>query len=148
MKDLSNYSKFIRHNGPEGAGITAITPAAGVDMAGFDKCTFIVGFGAIVAGAATSVEVHQSDDDGATDDYSALAGSNVTVADDDDDSLVFVEIEKPRKRFLKCIVNRATQNSAVDLILAVLTGSRKVPVTQHSTVAGGEKHEWPAEGSA
>jgi len=147
-RDFVNHRKIVRHNGPVVAGITLVIPAAGVDTAGFDTCTFIVGFGAIVAGAATSIEVHQSDDDGVADAYSALLGSKVTVADDDDDKLVYVEIERPRKRYLKCLVNRATQNSTVELILAVLSGAKRVPITADTTVAAGEKHVSPVEGTA
>ena len=46
-------------------------------------------------------------------------------------------------------MSRATQNAAVDGIVAMLTGPRVVPTTHDaSTVAGGEAHVSAAEGTA
>jgi hypothetical protein len=59
---------------------------------------FVAAFGAIVSGGAVSIEIHQSGDDGVADPYSALAGSKVTVADDQDGKLAYVEIVQPTRR--------------------------------------------------
>lgn len=146
---LFKNAKTVRHSNAVAAGVTVITPSAGIDMKGFETCTFHVLFGAIVAGGVQSIEVHQSSDDGVVDAYSALAGSNVVVGDDQDNKIAIVEVVRPQKRFLKCIVNRATQNSVVDGITAILTHPRAKPVTQDSTVmATSESHVSPAEGTA
>lgn len=149
MNLLTNL-KVTRHNGPVAAGTTTITPSAGIDMKGFESCLFIVPFGAITAGGVQSIEVHQSSDDGVGDAYSALAGTNVAVADDDDNKYAMVEVRNPGKRYLKCIVNRATQNSAIDGIVALQgTTARKKPTTQPDEVAAGsEVHVGPDEGTA
>ena len=141
-----NISKTIlvtRHHGAEAAGVTTITPSAGIDMQGYRTCMFVVAFGAIVSGAATSIEVHTSSDDGAGDSFTALLGSGVTVADDDDNTYVTIEINTPIERYLKLIVNRATQNSTVDGIIAIQGGGRSAPQTNV-----GELHIGPAEGAA
>jgi hypothetical protein len=149
MITLSQETKLQRHSNAVAAGSTVITPSAGIDMKGFDSCLFVVAFGAIVSGAATSIEVHQSSDDGVADGYSALLGSKVTVADDQDNKLAYVEIVRPAKRYVKCIVNRATQNATVDGIVAILSNGKKAPTTHDSTtVVGGETWSTPAEGTA
>jgi hypothetical protein len=148
MVNLTKEAKFLRVSNAVAAGQTTITSSA-VDMQGFESCTFMALFGAITSGAATSIKVQQSSDDGATDAYSDLAGTSVTVADDQDNKMAFVEVSRPTKRYLKCIVSRATQDSAVDGIIAVLTGAHEIPTTHPSTVmAASELHVSPAEGTA
>jgi hypothetical protein len=147
--NLSETCKLVRHSGAVAAGSTVITPSAGIDARGFESVLFVAAFGAIVSGAATSIEVHQSSDDGVADAYSALAGSKVTVADDADGKLAFVEIVQPVKRYLKLIVNRATQNATLDGIIAILSGPKTIPtVHDAATVAGGKTLASPAEGVA
>ena len=148
--NLSETTKLVRHSAAVAAGATTITPSAGVDMKGFDSCLFVAAFGAIVAGAATSIEVHQSSDDGVTDGYSSLAGSKVTVADDQDGKLAYVDVVQPLKRYVMLVVNRATQNATLDGIVAILSGPKSVPTTHDaaSVVAGSKTLPSPAEGTA
>jgi hypothetical protein len=126
------------------AGQTAITSSA-VDTAGFESCTFIIPVGAITAGAVTTAKVQQCDTSGGS--YADLTGTSVTIADDDDDKLKYIEVFRPRERFLKCVVSRATQNATIGGIVAVLKGASTRPVTQGTNVAG-EQHISVAEGTA
>jgi hypothetical protein len=96
----------------------------------------------------TSIEVHQSDDDGVADAYSAVLGTNVAIADDADNKIAVVSVVRPGKRYQKCIVNRATQNAVVDGIIAILGQPKAAPVTQGSTIIAPELHIAPAEGTA
>jgi len=127
------------------AGITTVNSDV-VDMQGFDGCMFIVHFGAIVAGAVTSIKAQQGTlSDGS--DMADLAGTSVVVADTDDNCLKFIEVKNPRKRYLRCVILRATQNSAIDSIDATLYGPSLKP-TAHAAEVDGETHNNPAEGSA
>ena len=126
------------------AGTSAITSSA-VDMAGFDGCTFVIPLGTIVAGAATSVKIQQCDTSGGS--YADLTGTNITIADDDDDGLRYVDVLRPREQFLKCVVSRATQNATIGGIVAIQYRARLAPVTHGSGVEG-EQHRWAAEGTA
>ena len=74
---------------------TAITPTAGaagtstidatsVDMSAFESVLMVARFGAITAGAATSLKALQSSDVGVADAYCDLAGTSQSVAVDDD----------------------------------------------------------------
>lgn len=149
MNSFSENNKIVRVSNAAAAATTDITSSA-VDMTGFNSCTFLVPFGTITAGAVTSVKVQQSSDDGVSDGYSDLEGTSVTVADDDDNKIAQIEVVKPAKRYLKCIVDRGTQNAVVDGIIAVLSNSDSGPVSTHSTIitAGREIHETPDEGTA
>lgn len=143
-------AKFVRCKGAVAAGATDITDAAGVDLAPGESVTFIFDFGTITAGAATSVKAQQSSDDAASDDYTDLAGSKVTVADTDDDHMVILEIVKPGKRYVKPYVSRATQNAVLNGIWAIVTGTKNKPVTQPtaSVIAASKVLVSPAEGTA
>jgi len=146
---LAKAAKTTRHSNAVAAGQTTITPSAGIDMLGFETCAFEILWGAITAGGAQSVKVQQSNDDGVADDYDDLEGSGQTVADDDDNKITIVEVVRPTKRYLKCLVLRATQDSAVDGIVAHQYGARTLPVTQDATtVSGTEVLVSPAEGTA
>lgn len=130
------------------AGSSAITSAT-VDMAGYDSVLFFTTVGTITSGAVTSIYVQQSSDDGSSDAYAALAGTGITIADDDDGETFGVEIIRPRERYLQCVVSRATQNAVVGEIYALQYNGRSRPVTNTVTdVSTFESHESPSEGSA
>lgn len=138
---------FIATTTTQGAaGVTAITTAA-VDTLGYSGCCFIVPLGAIVTNAVTSVKAQQSSDDAAADDYSDILGTSQTIADNADDKLVYIDIVRPQKRYLKVVVSRATQNATIGGVIAVLYGSRLRPVTQGTNVSG-ETFINVAEGTA
>ena len=147
-KGLIGNTKRIRHSNAVAAGTSVITPSAGVDMAGFENCLFQALFGAITATAVTSIEIHQSDDDGVADGYSAILGTNVAITDAQDNGILEVEVIRPQKRYLKCIVNRATANAVLDGIIAIQTAPRSLPVTNDATIVGSEVHISAAEGTA
>lgn len=131
------------------AGTSAITSSA-VDMAGYDGCLFIVPFGAIVSGAATSIKLQQCDTSGGS--YADLTGTSQTVADTDDDKTFLVDIQKPQEQYLKLVVSRATQNATVGGIYAIpyhkSTRSSVLPVAGTNSIGGVERFAAPAEGTA
>ena len=79
-----------------------------IDMKGFDSVTFIVGFGPIAAGGVKSVKVQQD----ATRPWDAadLVGTAITVADDDDNQVVMLEVNQPRERYVRVVLT-GTQNA-------------------------------------
>jgi len=130
------------------AAATSDVNGSTIDMKGYDSVTFIVGFGTITAGAVTSVKVQQ-DSDSAMGSAADLAGTAITVADDDDNQLVMLEVNQPRERYVRCVVDRGTQNAVIDFGLALQSKASSEPVTHDSsTVVGSEFHQAPAEGTA
>lgn len=142
-KDL----KFMRVSNAAAAATTAITSSA-IDTKGFETVTIAVAMGAITSGAVTSVKAQQSSDDGSADAYSDLEGTSQSIADDADNNIVLLEIDNPRKRYLKAVITRGTQNAVVDGIFAILGKPKIAPVTQDATVESTEYHHAPAEGTA
>ena len=148
MKKFINGNKVIRHSNAVAAGSTDITPTGSIDTKGCRRATFIAELGAIISGAVTGVRVQQSDDNAVADDYTDLTGTALAVADDDDNGVAIVEILEPQKRYLKMIVDRATQNATLEGITVILSEPDSEPVTQDATVLGSEFHQSPAEGTA
>jgi hypothetical protein len=125
------------------AGTTAVNGAT-VDMSGFEEIMVIVPFGAIVSGAATSIKWQEGATTSPTTD---VVGTNITVADTDDDTTKILRIVKPQNRYGRVVVSRATQNATVGAITYILSGGRTLPPTDGSTTAG-ETHISPAAGTA
>ena len=150
LMNLSHAVKTIRlkvdgTNWTGAAGTTDLTSES-VDMQGFHGVRFIIGLGAIVSGAVTSVYVRQGTDT-AMSDGTALLASAQTIADSNDNGIFVTEIFRPRERFLDVVTDRGTQNATVDFLLAELFSASQEPVTQHATVIGLEVHASPAEGA-
>lgn len=102
--------------------------------------------GAIVSGAATSLKLQHGD---AADlsDAADLAGTAQTIADDADEKIFYVDFSKPRKRYVRLYVARATQNATVASAVAVVYGAKSAPTSQPTGVSG-ETHVAPAAGTA
>jgi len=143
---LLHKGKIVRHSNTVAAGVSTITPGTAIDMQNFESVLFIAEFGAIVAGGVTSIEAHQSAASGSG--FTALLGTLVSITDAQDNKVLALEVVKPRERYVKCVVNRATQNATLEGITAILTGPKKLPTTQDATVAASEAHTSPAEGTA
>jgi hypothetical protein len=144
--NLSKAAKIIRVIDATAAGTTDVESAV-VDARGFDSVTFIVGLGAVVAGAATSVKIQQGTN-GTVTDAADLEGSKVTVADDDDTGLVVIEVSHPRERYLRAVVDRGTENAEVDFGLAILSNAKNEPIADDATVIESLFLHSPAEGTA
>lgn len=150
LRILSQETKITRHSNAVAAGTTDISPANGIDMQGFDGVLFIVPFGAITATAVTSIKAQQSTAvDGTGDAFADIAGTAVTVADDDDNKIAYLDVVRPTERFVRLVVDRGTANAVVDGIIAIQYKARSKPTTHDATtVLGGELHEDKAEGTA
>lgn len=144
----ANQESAIRVLNAVAAGTSAQTSSV-IDTAGYDGVKIYSAFGAITAGAATSVKLQQSSDDGSSDAYSDLEGSSITVADDDDNQVAIHDLYRPLKRYIKVVISRATQNAVIDGVLAVRYGAKKLPATNDSaTIVALESYASPAEGTA
>ncbi len=123
------------------AGTSAIDGAA-ADMANFESITAVVPVGAIVSGAVTSLKWQQSADNSNWDD---LEGTSQSIADDADNTTVYSSVYKPKDRYVRIVISRATQNATIGGVIYLKYGARTIPVTQTLT---GEKFVTPAEGTA
>lgn len=59
-----------------------------------------------------------------------------------------LDVFRPGKRYVRPVVTRGTANAVIDSVIAIRYNLRKAPPSAHSTVAVGETHVSPAEGTA
>lgn len=142
--NLSRAVKTIRVSDSAAAAQTAVTSDA-VDMRGFQACQFVVALGDITATGTVSAKVQQSSDDGATDAYSDLTGATAAATDADSDGLLVIDVSHPEKRYLKCVLTRATANSVVDGIIAQQYLPQREPITDDASVVASTFVHAPAE---
>lgn len=135
----------------------AIAPAAGVaattdidgatlDMANWEGVLMAVTFGVITGSAVTSI-LAQQDSASGMGTAADLLGTGQTIADDDDEKTFYIDLYRPRERYVRLVVDRATQNAVVASATYIQYGKRKGPST-HGTDVSGELHVSPAEGTA
>lgn len=129
--NLSNRAKATRLSEAVAAGTSDVTSDA-VDMQGFLSAEFMVALGAITAGAETAVRL-QGSSDGAS--WSNLEGTDVTVADDEGGTLVIIDLSRAKHRYVRCVVDRGTENAAVDAIICRQYLGRREPVEHDATVS-------------
>lgn len=140
---LSNQVKITKVK-DHSAAATSGVDSDGVDMAGWDGVLFLTSFG--TAAANNTLKAAQSSDNGSADDFSDLAGTSVASGTSDED--VWIDIYRPRKRYVRVTAARGT-SSTLESIWAIQYRGRKAPVS--NVVSGtiiGEAHVSPAEGTA
>lgn len=125
------------------AGTSAINSSV-IDFKGYEGALIIIAVGAVVSGAVTSVKFQGGATSSPTTD---IEGTNQAIADDQDDSFVYIDIRRPVHRYGRIVVSRATQNATIGGAVAVLYGSRDRPTAQPSGVVG-EVFVSPAAGTA
>lgn len=142
---LSEDIKITKVQNATAAGTTDVTSDS-VDMQDYDSVLFRFTVGTITGSAVTSVHAEQSADDSTFND---LADTNITIADDDDNQVFWLEIVRPTDRYVRIIVDRATQNAVVGEIYAdQYAGHKKRPISNNVTdTITGESHLTPAEGT-
>lgn len=146
---LTNKIKTTLCKTAVAAGTSDITDATVIDMQGYEGCRFIYSFGAITAGAVTSIAVAALATSAPTPETDDMAGTGVTVADSADDTLFIIDIYKPRLRYLRPHVQRATQNAVLNCIIAEqYNHAGLMPIAKSSTVTTQELHVSPAQGTA
>ena len=126
------------------AGSSAIEGSV-IDFSGYNGALIIVQTGPIVTGAVTSIKF-QHGDAAALGDAADVLGTSVTIADDDDNEVFYLDVSCVTKRYGRLYVSRGTQNATV-AATALLYGSSVSPVTQAAGVTG-ETHVGKIAGTA
>lgn len=131
------------------AGSTDITTLAGVDTAGYAGVLFLVQLGTLTANQATSLRGQYSNDDAAADPYSDIEGSSTgAAADGDAGKLLVLDIAKPKKRYVKPIIKRATANAVITSVIAILYNPATEPVAASSSISKSKTLASPGLGTA
>ena len=145
--NLSKNTKISQAIAPS-AGVAGSTDLNGavLDMSGFDGVLMIVTFGVITGSAVTAIKAQQ-DTAVAMGTAADLLGTGQTVADTDDDGVFYIDLYKPLERYVRVVVERATQNAVVSSAQYIQYRGAKPPAS-HGSAVSGELHVSPIEGTA
>lgn len=119
-----------------------------LDIQGYEGVVFVVPItDSVATGVATlTIEQNSSNSDsgmaalsGATDDATCTDG------DDLNNTLLVVDVYRPRERYVQGVVTSTTANIAFGTMIAIRYGARKMPVTLDDTVQDGTSVFSPAE---
>lgn len=145
--NLSKNVKVTRVMNAVAAGTTDQNSSI-IDMSGFDGVLFIAMFGTLTATQVTQIK-GQQDTDPAGGTMADLAGTLVgPLADADSNKCLQLDLLRPRKRYVRCVVDRGTANAVIDGMLAIQYRGSKAPTVHAASVAFSETHASPAEGTA
>lgn len=135
MLSLLRNLEFRRVLGPVAAGTSTQTTDA-VNTSGVQTVLFVVGLGTLTATNVTTMTLRGSDDDVTYADMQDESNTDqaVTIYDTENNKLVLVEVVKPKQKYVKLQIARATANAVIDLVIAILgVWHRTLPVTQDTT---------------
>ena len=114
------------------AGTTTKT-SAGIDLATYNpqgslyfECTL----GTITATGTGVFKIQYSDDNSLWTD---VTGGTISWADTMSDQKLAIEVIRPTHRYYRTSIARATANSVITRVSAILVGLRKLPQTQLTT---------------
>jgi hypothetical protein len=121
---------------------------ATLDMQGYEGVLMIVKLAAVATGATVSIKAQQGTKSDASD-MADLAGTGVTVADDDDNQVFMIDLYRPAERYVRLVVDNDGTNASAQAAVYVQYGAAKRPVSNNVTDAvTTELHVSPAEGTA
>ena len=116
----------------DGAAAATDITGATIDTANYEGVAFIVQLGAIEATAVTALKLQDSPDGSAWTD---IASTDITVADDDDNEVRYLDLHRPSERYVRVYADRATQNATMTATYA-LYGSRSAILAQPTGTEG------------
>lgn len=146
MHLISSNSALIKIKDHSAAGTATITSAA-VDTKGYAGALLFTSFG--TAAADNYIKVQQSDDDGSTDAYSDLEGSQVVSGASPSNEDLYYDVYRPAKRYLKLLAVPTT-SSTVESMYVLLYHPQNASslMSNVSGTLSGEAAVTPAEGTA
>ena len=119
---------------------------ATLDMQNWDGVLMIVKLAAVEAAGVNSIKAQHSDT--TTDGHFVdVAGTKITIADDDDNEVLYLDLYQPVKRYVRLYVDKDTVKECAETALYVQYCGRTGPSVQPAGVSG-EQHLSPISGTA
>lgn len=119
---LSNNVKITKVSDVASANTTDVTSSS-VDMAGWDGVLFLTSYG--TAAADNLMHAEQSSDDGSSDTFADIAGSEVDLSGASDEDQ-WLDILEPTERYVRVVAQRGT-SSTLENIWAIQYRGRSLP---------------------
>lgn len=105
-----------------------------LDMSGFEGVVFICALGTVTDASVVTMKAQQ-DDANAAAGMADLSGATVSLTgSSDSNQCLLLDLYRPTKRYVRCVVTTATQNAAIDGVIAIQYSGRYLPVTQSTDI--------------
>jgi hypothetical protein len=133
MTNLLKDCKFLVVKNAVAAGTTTQTTST-VDMAGYDAVTFIAELGTVTDDSVLTLKAQDGTDSGGSGaaDITGATTAAFTAATSSN-TMIVLDVIAPQARYVTAVLTRATQNAAINCIIAILHRSKSRPVTQSAT---------------
>ena len=138
MHNMSYRVYPVRVSNAVAAGITTINSASvdmqqvmGTPAQGVRGIAFL---GTLTATQVTRLKLQHSDDNSTWADVASTG--TPYAADGDSNKMLITDLFKPRKRYVRAVVERGTANAVVDAILLELYLPQMTPTPLDTTVSG------------
>lgn len=147
MNFLKN-AKFSEVLAPVAAGSSIDSNSDILDMAGWDGVVFVVPITDSADTGVATLTIEQNTANSATG-MAALSGAAATATsaanDDLNNTLLIVDVYRPRERYVQGVVTSTTANIAYGNMIAIQYQGHKAPVTQAASVQASTQVVSPAE---
>lgn len=146
---MQNLSKEVKVTSAlDYASGSADRNGATLDMSGYEGVLMIVKFAAVATGATVSIKAQQGQASNLSD-AADLAGTAITVADDDDNQIFMIDVYQPQERYVRVVIDNDATNASAQSAVYVRYGARTLPQTNNVTDAV-TTETWvsPSEGTA
>lgn len=132
-RNLTYATEVRRISGAVAAGTGDTITFTEVDMRGYNSVLFLVVLGAVTATGTARLNVKASDTSATygagTIDTLATAAQEALATTGDSNKVMSIEVFKPRRRYLRAQLVRATANIAVESVIAILYNAQDEPTT-------------------
>ena len=121
---------------PLSAAATSDIAGSSLDLAGCNGVVAVVHVGAIASNGTLTIKGQKSDTS-AADSWVDIAAdaTDISLADDDDNSIAAIEWSEPTSRYFRVVVQRHTANSEIGGAVYLRHRLDVEPASHHSDVA-------------
>lgn len=137
LANMLTDTKVIRVMNAQAAGTSQLTSSV-VNLQGFDGVIFLALLNAVTSGSVLSLQAQDSAASGGPFTNVTNGGTaTLTDAGTNSNKTLILDLvgTGPLKQYVQCLLNRTTQNTQVDGMLAILYRCKQKPTTLDASVA-------------
>lgn len=120
---------------------------AAFDMAACEQVLGVVKFAAVASSAVTSIHWQMADDSSFAVNAETCEGTKIDVADDDDNQVFASMLTKPRRRYVRIVINKDASNATAEVAVYIGLNVKKSPPDNSEADVTYEEHVSPASGT-
>lgn len=130
--NLATQCEIVKADTATAAGTDDTITSDAVEVDGAESVLCLVCVGTVTATGTIAIQVTGCDTSGGS--YTNITGATAAGTDADDDVVFAIEVVRPKLKYLKIAVTRATANVVIDTMVCVIQKNKNAPITQGATV--------------